>query len=344
MRLGALLLILFSWLLFACPASANCTTPCTKAQITTDINTNWPDNTTQLITPALLRSTVLDLVNSYVDINGTSAFTCAANQFMTAIATLSTYTCAQPSVSNLSGLGTGVATALGTNVGSAGAFITFNGAGGTPSSITLTNGTGLPANGGLTGIVPSANGGTGINNGTNTITVTGSPVVITPQSSGLAGWSGGILGAAVVGQFPGTATNDNANAGNLGELIKGSVVQGSAVALTTGTPANIQSISLTAGDWDVEATCVTNPAGTTTTSSVDCGVNTTSATQPDPTVDGGRNLVQGIAAAAGQVVISATNLRRFSLAATTTVFQVVTVTFATSTMGAYGMIRARRVR
>ena len=40
--------------------------------------------------------------------------------------------------------GTGVATALGTNVGSAGAFVTNGGALGTPSSGTLTNATGLP--------------------------------------------------------------------------------------------------------------------------------------------------------------------------------------------------------
>ncbi len=43
---------------------------------------------------------------------------------------------------NLSGLGTGVSTALGVNVGSAGAFVTFNGALGTPSSGTVTNLTG----------------------------------------------------------------------------------------------------------------------------------------------------------------------------------------------------------
>ena len=39
---------------------------------------------------------------------------------------------------DVSGLGTGVATALGVNTGSAGAVVLFNGAGGTPSSITLT--------------------------------------------------------------------------------------------------------------------------------------------------------------------------------------------------------------
>lgn len=43
----------------------------------------------------------------------------------------------------ISGLGTGIATALAVNTGSAGAPVLFNGAGGTPSSLTLTNATGL---------------------------------------------------------------------------------------------------------------------------------------------------------------------------------------------------------
>jgi hypothetical protein len=46
--------------------------------------------------------------------------------------------------------GTGVATAVAVNVGSAGAFVVLGGAGGTPSSIVLTNGTGLVATTGLT--------------------------------------------------------------------------------------------------------------------------------------------------------------------------------------------------
>ncbi len=91
------------------PAHANCTTPCTKAQVNTDITTNWPDNTTGSITPALLRSTVQDLLNSYLDVNGSSSFTCSTHQFLTAIATLSSYTCAQPAVSDLSGLPVSVA-------------------------------------------------------------------------------------------------------------------------------------------------------------------------------------------------------------------------------------------
>lgn len=47
-------------------------------------------------------------------------------------------------VAQLAGAGTGVLTALGVNVGSAGAFVVFNGALGTPSSGTGTNITGIP--------------------------------------------------------------------------------------------------------------------------------------------------------------------------------------------------------
>lgn len=54
--------------------------------------------------------------------------------------------------------GTGVGTALAINVGSAGAFTTFNGAGGTPSSMTLTNATGLP----IAGLVSSTSTALGV--------------------------------------------------------------------------------------------------------------------------------------------------------------------------------------
>ena len=60
--------------------------------------------------------------------------------------------CTGYAVGNLTGTGTGVLTALAVNVGSAGAFVTFNGALGTPSSGDLTN---------CTGITPSNIGGLG---------------------------------------------------------------------------------------------------------------------------------------------------------------------------------------
>jgi hypothetical protein len=61
-----------------------------------------------------------------------------------------------PISTGVSGLGTGIATALAVNTGSAGAPVLVNGALGTPSSGTLTNCTGLPISTGVSGL------GTGI--------------------------------------------------------------------------------------------------------------------------------------------------------------------------------------
>lgn len=59
-------------------------------------------------------------------------------------------------IGGITGLGTGVETALAVNTGSAGAFVVNGGALGTPSSGTLTNATGLPVSTGISGL------GTGI--------------------------------------------------------------------------------------------------------------------------------------------------------------------------------------
>ena len=51
--------------------------------------------------------------------------------------------------------GTGVTTAFGNAVNATGGFLTFSGAFGTPTSLTLTNATGLPTTG-LTGTLQAA--------------------------------------------------------------------------------------------------------------------------------------------------------------------------------------------
>lgn len=145
------------------------------------------------------------------------------------------------------------------------------------------------------------------------------------------------------GQYPGTTTNDNATAGNIGEYLSILIPTGSPVSLTSGVTANITSLSLTAGDWDVGGNVVFIPAGTTTTSEYHVSTGITSATLDPNGASGASNAIH-TAIPAGQAGILPAGVRRYSLASTTTVFLLCTQTFAVSTMQGSGYLWARRAR
>lgn len=208
-----------------------------------------------------------------------------------------------PSVNNITGLGNGVGPALGVGVGSPGSFVINGGTLGTPSSGVGTNLTGLNAANLGSGIIPSAR--------TN-------------------------------GHQAGTATNDNAAAGEIGEYISASVVVGSAVPLTTAVAANVTSISLTAGDWDVWGNVIYNPTGSTVITSAYGLINNVSATVPTAPNGGAFNGWVGNITGSGMAL--PTGSIRYSLSATTTIYLVAYSAFSASTNGAYGFIGARRAR
>jgi len=137
-----------------------------------------------------------------------------------------------PAVGGITGLGANVATALANAVGSAGAIVVFNGAGGTPSSIVLTNATGLPI-AGLTGLGTGVATALAIAVGSAGAFVTfngagGTPSSITltngtslPLSTGISGFGTGI--ATALGVNVGTAGAPVINGGALGTPSSGTL-------------------------------------------------------------------------------------------------------------------------
>lgn len=146
------------------------------------------------------------------------------------------------------------------------------------------------------------------------------------------------------GGIVGTTTNDDASAGIVGQYSEQTIASGSAVSLTTATAADIASISLGAGDWDVDGTTVYDAAASTTVSELENVVNSVSATFTSTLGLSGRTLYQSLALTGPATWAFPTGTRRFSLSGTTTVYLIARASFLTSTMRAYGQIRARRVR
>jgi len=110
-----------------------------------------------------------------------------------------TNTTGLPISTGVAGLGTGIATALGQSVGTAGAPVLFNGALGTPSSGTLTNATGLPISTGVSGLGTGVATALGFTAGTTGGVVTYDGDAGTPSAANLTNATGLPLSTGITG-------------------------------------------------------------------------------------------------------------------------------------------------
>src|SRR6185437_2731836 len=147
------------------------------------------------------------------------------------------------------------------------------------------------------------------------------------------------------GQYPGETTTGSATAGNVGEYIESVVAVGSATALTTATGKTVTSISLTAGDWDVSGNIGYNTAASTSVTFFHSTISL--VTNVVDQLVGRENMmsmaatVPGALSPAFQFPVGPV---RMSLSGTTSVFLVAQASFTVSTLNAFGIIRARRIR
>ena len=247
----------------------------------------------------------------------------------------------------------GTVTALGNSVTGSGAIVLAN----TPTLIT-------PNIGAATGtsLVVSAGAvstGTYAGSFTNGIVVdysSGFGRISVGSATGINFYNGGIAttilasissaGALTLTQgIVGTTAAGNAVAGQVGEYISSNVLVGSAVSLTNNTAANVTSISLTAGDWNVSGSvCYTAP-GTTNLNYGTVWISQTSATLPTmPNSNGAGTYMWADATGVDSNVTAVTGLFRVNVSTTTTVYLSTRANFTTSTLSAFGFIGARRVR
>lgn len=162
------------------------------------------------------------------------------------------------------------------------------------------------------------------------------------QSHFLAGPTGGLVTPTfrllasidlnnLAGQYPGTPDATNARAGNIGEYIESEVDSGSAIVLTTDVIADITSIDLTPGDWDVWGSIATT-AGPVTGKG---WISLASVTDPGAPNKG------AYAQWGAQILALPLGMIRISLAAPATLYLSTLQSFP-GAVSAYGFIGARR--
>ena len=163
-----------------------------------------------------------------------------------------------------------------------------------------------------------------------------SPTFVTPVLGAATATS--VAFSPTTGGIVGTATNDNASAGKVGEFVSSQVVFASRVNVTAqNTPQDVTSISLTAGDWDIHGG-INFLANASTSTSYISWCSATSATLPDLSLVS-QTSVTGI----GNCSLT-TQVLRVSLASPGTAYLTAYATFSAGNPQVSGFISARRVR
>jgi len=169
-----------------------------------------------------------------------------------------------PISTGVSGLGTGIATALAINTGSAGAPVLVNGALGTPSSGTLTNATGLPV-GGISGL------GTGVATFLATPSSANLRTAMTDESgSGVLLFAGGALGTPASGTLTNCTSLPNTSVTGLGTAATVNTgTSGATIPLLNGanTWSANQTLSGAGLKWAATSTTASDPGFHLTNSS-----------------------------------------------------------------------------
>lgn len=129
-----------------------------------------------------------------------------------------------------------------------------------------------------------------------------------------------------------------------GDYIESTVLVGAAVSLTTNTPANITSLSLSQGDWECRATISRTMNAATSVTRVSGSISTTTATMGTQGVEAVNflNTAANVVGATG--IDTKIGPTRLNLAATTTVFLVANDIFTVSTNAGFGQLACRRAR
>jgi hypothetical protein len=141
------------------------------------------------------------------------------------------------------------------------------------------------------------------------------------------------------GTYKGKNDNTAPAAGFIGEQIRSFVGSGSAVAVSTNTPTNVTSISLTPGIWDVSCIGVFTAAAITGTN---CAISISGTSATRGTNGDSEIVIPTVPTASSAVGLSVPSFR-VTLNATTTYYLIAYTLYTVGSQTAFGRISATRV-